>query len=467
MFIQFVDRKDELRFLEENYQEKKAGFIVIYGRRRVGKTELLINFLKNHKGIYLLATQNVEKEIITSFSKTVADFYEDEALKVNPFSTFEQLITYLQKKTEHDNKKIILIIDEFPYLVNANSAIPSILQKYWDLYLKKSKIFIILCGSSISFMESKVLGQKSPLYGRRTGQWKVEPLKWREACAFFPNQSQKKQIEFYCILGGTPLYLLEFDERKSSIENIQKHIARKGKILYDEVNFIIKEELREPRIYFSILKEISLGKNRLNEICDVIGIERTSLTKYIQTLESLDIIEKTHPVTSYKIKTKKVRYEIKDNFFTFWFKFIHQFKSDLEQKEYNNFLKYIKKELTPFIGKRFENICKEFITRNTPFSFTKIGKQWGKTPGTKENYEIDIVLLNDQTKRIAFFECKWKDLNYNQSLKLLKQLKEKAGYVEWFNKQRKEQYGIVARKIEDKQNLRKKGFLIYDLDDWK
>ena len=462
-----MNREDELKFLEKNYKEKKSNFIVIYGRRRVGKTELLLNFIKKQNGLYLLATQDVEKEIINSFSKTIADYYDDEALKVNPFFKFEQLIEYIQKKTKNVKEKLIMVIDEFPYLVNANNAISSIIQKYWDLYLKNHNIFLVLCGSSISFMETSVLGQKSPLYGRRTGQWKLEPLKFKDAKGFFPNVSIKKQIEFYCILGGIPFYLIEFEENKTSIENIFEHIAQKGKILYDEVHFILKEELREPKVYFSILREISLGKNRLNEICTAIGIERTSMTRYIQILESLDIIERIYPVTSKKVKTKKVRYQIRDNFFTFWFKFIHQYRSDLERKEYNNLSNYLKKELNSFIGKRFENVCKEFLMQNAPFTFTKVGKQWGKISNTKHVFEIDIVLLNEQTKEIAFFECKWKDVSYNQSLKLLDELKEKSNYVEWHNSKRKEHYGIIARKLDGKDKLRKKGLLVYDLDDWK
>lgn len=466
MFIQFINRKEELEFLEENYQEKKSNFIVIYGRRRVGKTELLLHFIKKHNAIYLLATQDVEKEIIASFSKTIADFYDDEALKVNPFFKFEQLIEYIQKKTKNVKEKLIIIIDEFPYLVNANTAVSSIIQKYWDLYLKNHNIFLILCGSSISFMETNVLGQKSPLYGRRTGQWKLEPLKFLDAENFFPNASIKKQVEFYSILGGIPFYLIEFEENKSSVENIFEHIARKGKILYDEVFFLLKEELRQPRIYFSILREISRGKNRLNEICTAIGIERTSITRYIQTLESLDIIERIYPITSKKVKTKKVRYQINDNFFTFWFKFIYRYRSDLERREYTNLSNSLTSELQPFIGKRFENICKEFITRNPPFLFTKIGTQWGKIPMTKESYEIDILLLNNDTKQIAFIECKWKDLSYSKSLKLLEELQRKAGYIDWYNKKRKEQYGLIARKIEDKEDLRKNGYFAYDLGDF-
>jgi len=269
------------------------------------------------------------------------------------------------------------------------------------------------------------------------------------------------------MVGGIPLYLLEFEEQKSSIENITHHIVRKGNILYDEVNFLLKEELREPKTYFSILREISNGKHRLHEISDATGLERTSLTKYIQTLESLDIIEKYYPVTERKIKSKKVRYEIKDNYFTFWFKFIHQFRSDLERSEYTAFLHYVNQELPSFVGKRFQHVCQEFLRKNLPFAITKAGTQWGKIPGTKNTYEIDIVLLHEQTKHIAFVECKWKDLSLNQSLKILKELQEKATYVEWYKKERKEHFGLIARKIDQKERLREKGFFVYDMDDWR
>lgn len=464
MFIQkFINRENELKFLKNEYKKDKPFFIVIYGRRRIGKTELIKQFIKDKNAIFFLCTQEVEKENMVSLSEELTNFFNDPTLKISPFSNFKQVMDYLKNKIKSIKTKTIFVIDEFPYLVDANKTIPSLLQKHWDLYFKQSSLGFILCGSSIGAMESKVLGHKSPLYGRRSGQWKVNPLQFKEATQFFPSLDFEKQIEIYSIIGGIPLYLLEIDPKLDLLENIKVNIARKGAFLYDEASFILKEELREPRIYFSLLKEISSGKTKLNNIKNALGVESTLLGRYIETLETLDLIEKQIPVTA-KPKSKNTHYYLKDNYFRFWFKFIFPYKKDLERNEFKNLLANLRKELNPFIGHSFEQTCKEYILRmNLPFLINKIGRQWGKIPEKPKNenqYEIDIVALNEKTKDILFAECKWQN-NVNAK-KLLKDLKEKANYVKWKNDKRKEHYAIFAKSFKEK--IKEKNVYLLDIN---
>ena len=465
MFIQkFINRKRELNFLRREHQKPKPFFIVLYGRRRVGKTELIKQFIKDQKAVYLLSTQEVEKENVVSFSEELADFFGDYSVKINPFSDFKQIMEYLKSKLKEIRTKTIIVFDEFPYLVDANNTIPSLLQKYWDQYFKESNLGFILCGSSIGAMESEVLGHKSPLYGRRSGQWKVNLLLFKDVIKFFPSLDFKSQMELYSVVGGIPLYLLEMDSQLSVIKNVNLNIARKGAFLYEEPIFILKEELREPKIYFSLLKEIAAGKIRLNDLKNALGVERTLLGRYIETLETLDLIEKQIPVTV-EPRSKNTCYFMKDNFFRFWFKFIFPYRKNLEMNENKEFLDNLKRNFNVFMGFSFEQICTEFLLRQQDllFNFTKIGRQWGKFKGEpgKNNYEIDICGLNEKEKKILFGECKWKDKV--NAYAVLNQLKKKVEYVDWFKDDRKEYYCLFAKSFKEK--IQEKNVYLFDLKD--
>lgn len=459
-FIQFINRKKELEFLE-NQIKKPSSFVVLYGRRRVGKSELIKQFIKNKKAIYLLSTQEVEKEVIESFSAEISKYFKDSALKVNPFSKFRQIAEYLKDKNTTD---LILVIDEFPYLVDANKAIPSILQKYWDSHLSSAGLHMILCGSSIGAMETQVLGRKSPLYGRRTGQWKVDPLPFAQFVKFFHDAGFEKLIELYSITGGIPLYVLEFDGSKTVFENARTAIATRGSLLYQETDIILKEELREPKTYFSILKEISAGRNSLNELSNALGVERTTLTRYLNTLIELDLIELIKPVTSAK-KSRDSIYFMKDNYFKFWFVFIYPFIKDLDSFIFDGFERNFRENFNTYIGKQFEMVCMEAVRSANPIKSTNIGKWWGayRDMETKERKtaEIDIVSINEQTKEILFVECKWRE-KVNARY-ILAKLKDKAKHVQWNNEKRIEHYAIFARSF--KQKIVEPGLILIDLKD--
>ena len=434
---------------------------MLYGRRRVGKSELIKQFIKNKKAIYLHSTQEVEKELIGSFSVDIAEYFKDSALMVNPFSQFRQVAEYLKKK---DVSELILVIDEFPYLVDANKATPSILQKYWDTHFLSAGFHIILCGSSIGAMETEVLGRKSPLYGRRTGQWKVDPLPFAEFVKFFPNTEFEKLIEFYSITGGIPLYILEFDGSKTVYENARVAIATRGSLLYQETDIILKEELREPKTYFSILKEISNGKNTLNELSNALGVERTTLTRYLNTLEELDLIELIKPITSEE-KSRNTNYILKDNYFKFWFGFIYPFIKDLDSFIFDGFTRNFKENFNTYVGKQFEIVCMEALKQTNPINSTNLGKWWGayRDLETKDRKiaEIDIVSINEQTKEILFAECKWQEKV--NAKKILAQLKEKTKFVQWNNENRIEHYTIFAKSF--KQKIKEPGLTLFELKD--
>jgi len=306
--VPFIDRKDELTFLQEAYSTDRSQMIILYGRRRVGKTYLLLEFMKEKKHTYHLCTRGNETEQIRFLSRMIGVSLNDTALVLSPFSEWRTLFRYLYEKAK--DERYLLIIDEFPYLINANSAVTSIFQKYWDEYLSKTKIMLVLCGSSIAMMESEVLAYQSPLYGRRTGQWKVEPMSFEDAALFFAGEGRVEDaIENYSITGGVPFYIVELDLAKSAIDNIRENVARKGRLLYEEGEILLREELRDPSTYFSILEAISSGNARQVKIANHIGVPPTALPRYLSTLIRLGYVEKRVPVTE-PDKSKKAVYRI-------------------------------------------------------------------------------------------------------------------------------------------------------------
>lgn len=447
----FVDRERELEFLEEAYREARAQLIIIYGRRRVGKSYLLTHFKAGKPSVYYLCSKGNEAEQINFISRTFGEFFDDKALLLNPFDDWHSLFTYVYEKTK--NKRIVWIIDEFPFLVNANPAITSIFQKYWDEYFSKTKIMFVLCGSSIGMMESETLAYRSPLYGRRTGQWKIEPLKFKDEMKFFPRKDLEKIVEFCSITGGIPFYLVELDLRKTALENIEERIAKKGKVLYEEGEFLIKEELKEPTTYFSILNAIAAGKTRQTEVANAIGIPSTTISRYLSTLIKLGFIERLTPVTE-KPRSKKALYRLSDNFLDFWFKFIYPSKGYIEADAREP----IKRTLSKFnlhVSKIFERVAAEALgelrEKKLVFDFQKIGKWWGgyrDKSGARKVAEIDIIALKEQTKEILFVECKWR--GGVDAKKVLEELREKSKFVDWNKNKRKEYYAIFAKSFERK-----------------
>jgi len=450
MITEFVDREKELKILNDTYKKLVFSFYPIYGRRRVGKTELIKQFIKDKPHIYFLATEGTEKENISNFKNAAKNFIDLSLIK----DDFEEIFTYI---TQNTKKKTIIVIDEFPFLVKSNKAISSIFQYIIDLHLSKSNnIFLIFCGSSVGMMFKEVLGYKAPLYGRRTGQIELTPLKFKDAIKLL-NKPVEECVKIYGICGGVPFYLKEFVEKKKFFQLIEEKVLSREALLNKETIFLLKEELNEISRYASIIGAISQGHAKLGEIMNHCGFkDRLNITPYLNVLKGLGIVEKEISVT-YGLRTRGV-YKIKDELFKFYFRFVRPNESMIENNM-AEIMSSIKKDYDIYLGEIFEHISKELIIEKHHFS--KIGRWWHK------GEEIDIVGLNENKKEIAFFECKCSDLSYNKSLKILEDLKANAEYVKWFNDKRKEKYGIIARKIEGKNDLRKEGFFAYDLDDWK
>jgi len=413
----FKNRVKELALIEELYKIGSPKLVIFYGRRRVGKTELLKEFLNKYNGLYLLSRQESEKEQLVKFSLQIAEFFNDNVLKINPFASWDALFTYLSKKP-----RMPIVFDEFPYAVQASKKLPSVLQDYWDNKFSKNKSFIILCGSSISMME-RLLGHKSPIYGRRTEQILLEPLKFSDALLFFPEKMPlKEKIIYYSILGGTPAYLLEFDFDKSLKDNLKENLLKKNKFLYQDVMFVLKEELKEPRNYFSILDSMARGNTKIGLIANDAGLEKSFVIKYLSVLTSLQLIERRIPITEKnKRKSRKGIYLIKDSFFKFWFKFIFENQEYVEQERQGKLIEEkIIPELNSFAGRIFEDVVLSEILKHKDYQGYIFGRWWDS------ELEVDIVGLNKAEREIIVGEVKFSNLSKKDIANIEKSLKEKS-----------------------------------------
>jgi AAA+ ATPase superfamily predicted ATPase len=443
-----IDRKAEIDLLNKIYKKEKAELILLYGRRRVGKTRLLKEFIKDKNSFYFIG--DASADILTTFERVIKDRFVR-------FTNWDDFFDFIEMESKN---RVVIVLDEFQYLYKVNKAWPTILQRRWE-DLKDTKVMIILCGSIISSIYKIAMGYGSALYGRKTHEIEISQLSFFDAKDFMPKYNLEDFVYIYTILGGIPRYLEEMDDEKKLWENIKDNLANKNCFLYREPLNLFYEEFKNPSVYLSIIHALSEGRKKFSEVSTQGGIVTGKLSKYLNVLERVKIIEKIVPITEKKERTRNTQYVLSDNFIKFWFAFIYPDRALIELDETPLLVKKIKKELNTFVGQAFEGMCKQFLVHKKPIAFTKIGNWWHK------EREIDLVVLNEDKKQIAFFECKWKTLGYNQSLKILQELKEKTPHVKWLNKQRKERYGLIAKKIENKKDLQKEGFLVYDLDDWK
>ncbi|MDZ7333509.1 MAG: ATP-binding protein [candidate division KSB1 bacterium] len=460
----FYNREADLKRLNEHFRDNRAHLLIVYGRRRVGKTELLKQFAQDKDCIYFLADLSSDKDQLNEFSERIRLLAGDDSLLENPFSNWNALFAYLRKLAL--KRRLIVIIDEYQYLQASNRAIASIIQKAWDEGLKDTSIFLVLCGSYISIIEQELLGYKSPLYGRRTAQFFIEPMNFYEASAFFERYSIQDKIRAYGILGGIPAYLLQFDPERSVEKNIESSFLYKDAFLYNETRFLLMEELREPKNYFSILKAIAFGATRINEIVQQSGLDRGIVVKYLDVLQNLRIIHREVPVTEQNPeKSRKGIYRIQDHYFQFWFRFIMPNQSFIEEGR-RDFVwqQRIMPLLDPFLGPAFEQVCIDFLKRingkdRLPFQFDKIGRYWmGET-------EIDIVAFDLNRDQAFLAECKWstKPVGIN----ILDELARKSAVIQNEMNFKQTYYGIFSRSgfTDALLKMNRPDLWLFDLDD--
>ncbi len=422
----FIGREAELGFLNSKYKEKKGQLIVLYGRRRVGKTETLREFCKGKPHVFFSCTQTTDRVQLYKFSARLLQENIPAKKYISEFSDWERAFQTILELPYGEEKKLI-VIDEFPYMCRGNQSIPSILQNLWDAEFKDRNVMIILCGSAMSFIEHELLAEKNPLYGRATGIYKMEKMGFYDAMKFFPDYSDRDKVLAYSVLGGIPHYLKQWDPGLSVAENIKQNILTKGCVLYSEVEFLLHQELRETPIYNSIIEAVALGSTKLNDISQKSLIEDTSKTSvYLKNLIELGIVEREFSVDARikeKANTSRGMYRLTDSFFRFWYAFVFTNYSQLEDGDADGVYEYnVKPMLHEYASLAFEDICREFVKElqkknELPFRYTKMGRWMGKTTVRDEEAknglrvaetEVDLLGIGQDGKDYLIGECKFK-----------------------------------------------------------
>lgn len=420
----FIGRQKELDILNKYYSIEKFQMIVMYGRRRVGKTSIIKEFIKDKNAIYFTGIEGNEKQNLENFSRAIfeqtAEFFGEAPV----YSSYQAALEFIFKKAQEN--RLILCIDEYPYLAKSSQSLASTLQFLIDKYKDTSKLYVILCGSSMSYMEENVLSYKAPLYGRRTAQMKVNSLNFFESTAYLKNLSNEDKALSYGILGGTPQYLLQINDKISLEDNIKNIFLEPSSFMFEEPFNFLKQEMREPAVYNSIISSIANGYTKLSEISSKTGEESGACSIYIKNLISLGIVKKEIPIG--ETKSKKTTYSITDNMFKFWYRFIQPNMSAIFKGAVDNVYRYIEQHISKYMGAIFENICIDYMWKSmldgkSDVSFKDIGRWWGTNDKTKTQMEIDIMAISDENKAI-FGECKW--TNRQADINILENLINKS-----------------------------------------
>jgi AAA+ ATPase superfamily predicted ATPase len=414
----FVGRDRELSTLNNLYKEPTFQMVVIYGRRRVGKTTLISEFISGKPSIYYTAQEVNDALNLRQFSKKVYSFFNLPE-STGTFESWNSAFDFIADRAKE--RRFILAFDEFPYAASANRSLKSILQISVDHSFKNTGLFLILCGSQVGFMENEVLGYKSPLFGRRTAQIKLGGFDYCDAGKMLGSFSAQDKVRLYACVGGIPQYLSQVRATESFEENIKRLYFDKFGYLFVEPTMLLHQELREPAMYNSIITAIAGGASRLNEIAGKVNEDSPKVSKYLQTLLNLQIINKAYPFGENPKNSRKGIYRIADNCYSFWYKFVFQNMPEIESGNGDIIADTVMNDeaLSSYIGNPpFEAICLQYLRRmnaakQLPFTATVFGTWWGADAVEKRQTDLDVIAANRQTRQIILGECKWRDnINY-------------------------------------------------------
>ena len=414
--MRFIGRERDMAFFEGCYERPGAQLVVLYGRRRVGKTELLRRFAEGRPAVWYTCTKDPDALQLRAFSARLLAHDPAAARLVDAFPSWERAFEEVPHLDLPGRK--LVVIDEFPYAVAGNAALPSILQAVWDQALSREDVMIVLCGSSMAFMEGELLSEKNPLYGRATGVWRMEPLGYDEASRFFPDYTPQQRLEAYGILGGVPHYLNQFDPALGIAENVCQNVLERGCPLYAEADFLLREELREPATYNAVLSAVAAGETELNGIAQKALIEARTANTYLTRLARLHIVQKEFSVQAgQQERSKQGRglWRVSDNFIRFWYAAARPHLSDLELGDaegvWDNF---IAPRLNHLLARAFEDVCLQWARRQNiagrlPFRATALGRWW------RGAEEIDLVGLGENGAHLLG-ECKFQEHPIEQAV---------------------------------------------------
>lgn len=419
----FIGRERELAELNRMYTSGRFEFAVIYGRRRVGKTALISRFMQDKKAIYFMGVEGNAAQNRANMSRSIMEVCTGADTGAE-FPSFQAALEYVFRCAGEE--RIVLAIDEYPYIARDDQSFASTLQMLIDKYKDTSQLMLILCGSSMSYMEDEVLSYKSPLYGRRTGQFRLQPFTFEETCRYLSGMADEDKALIYGAVGGTPQYLAQIDPALSVADNIKRTFLNPSAFLYEEPTNLLRQEMRQPGVYSAIVAAIASGSSRMKDICSKVGKESNAISSYIGNLTALGILRREVP---YAEPTAHPLYSIEDNMFRFWHRFVPGNVSIIARGAADLAYRRIEPHLSEYMGRVFEDICmqylwKQLLAGRCPVMFESLGRWWGNDKNTRRQEEIDIVGAQD--KNVALFgECKWTNESVDQ--KVLETLVQRSG----------------------------------------
>ena len=405
----FYCREEELKTMNRRYEKGRFECVVIYGRRRVGKTALINEFCKGKPTVYFSALNASSQENLEALSKAVFTYKNPESTAAPTYRNYDEALDEITAMSK--DQRLVFVIDEYPYLAKAEKSFSSRLQHIIDHQWQEGQLYFILCGSSMSFMEYQVLGYESPLYGRRTAQFKIQALTYREITQFHPTLSLTDQALLYGVTGGIPHYVNKLEIEGDLDEALLDNLFNTSSYLFEEPENLLKQELREPAIYNSIIAAIAGGASRLNEISTKVGLESGICTKYLKVLLELGILKKETPIMDKP--GKKTIYVIDDNFFRFWYRFVPRNMSVISAGRMRLVYEQAVKRYYPdYMGLVFEKMCQEYLLRyakNLPILLSNVGQWWGTDPRARKEVQIDIVGTPIEGNEYLIGSCKYRN----------------------------------------------------------
>ncbi len=429
-----VDRVEELRLLEAEYGRRGFSLVVVYGRRRLGKTYLLRWFCRSRPCVYYVAAELPYEQLAAEFSAEVSRA-TGLPIRGDVVEVLEALCRLWR------GERLVVVLDEFQYMVEADPSLPSRLQRSIDTRLGECGMMLVLCGSAVSFFERRLLGYRAPLYGRRTAEIRLRPLSLEGVWGFNPSLSLEDATLLYMVAGGTPAYLAAVPGRPDHRSFIRLALTP-GSPLYEEPLWLLKEETREPRTYLALLRAVAEGRVSPSEAAQAAGIDPRSVTRYVELLEELWIVERVRPLG----RRKPVQLRFRDNYFRFWFTFVLPLRHVAELRGPEEAARLAEEGLAAYAGRVFsESVVAELALRMTASGVVPV-KPVEHGPWWRGDAEIDYV-VREPGNATAFFEAKWSELDTREARRVLASLEEKAarsGLASHTN-----YYVLIARRLEE------------------
>ncbi|MGH2834676.1 MAG: ATP-binding protein [Solirubrobacteraceae bacterium] len=411
----FHDRIDELQALQERWSSPRAEYVVIYGRRRVGKTELILRFAEGKRSVYFEASSGTENDHLEDLSRVLAEISARPLLEAQPLTSWQAFFAAVEEELHRG--ALLIALDEFQFVARETPTVGSLLNRFWREHRENPNLFVILSGSDVSFFEREVVGYNATTYGRRTGSLHLHPFQFGELKGFLPRWSAEDLIRAYAVFGGVPYYLEALDPQATLAQSIERHVLAPDGLLRQEPRFLFAQhsDLREDSVYFSILRAIAAGRTRRNEIAARVGRSDSATGQLLDRLTEMGLVARVHPVTAANPdRTRMVRFAIDDPFLRFWFTFVHPYESRLHSRADagGHLAGLVMPALDDFVSRpAFEQVCQSWLRNHSKAA--GVGRWWGNVKETGDGgprtvqHELDVVAVDHERAVLALGSCKW------------------------------------------------------------